>query len=75
VQELVELAFAHVGLDWRDHVAVDEELVRGPSEIWLQVGDASRARERLGWEPTVAFPELVRLLVDAELQGLPASAT
>jgi GDPmannose 4,6-dehydratase len=75
VQELIELAFAHVGLDWRDHVAVDEELGRGLSEIWLQVGDASRARERLGWEPTVAFPELVRLLVDAELQGLPASAT
>ena len=70
VQELVELAFAHVGLDWRDHVLVDEELVRGASEIWLQVGDASRARERLGWEPTVAFPELVRLLVDAELARL-----
>jgi GDPmannose 4,6-dehydratase len=66
VQELVELAFAHVGLDWRDHVVVDEALVRGPSEIWLQVGDATRARERLGWEPTVSFGDLVRLLVDAE---------
>jgi GDPmannose 4,6-dehydratase len=75
VQELVELAFAHVGLVWRDHVVVDEELVRGSSEIWQQVGDASRARERLGWEPTVAFPELVRLLVDAELRQLPASTT
>jgi GDPmannose 4,6-dehydratase len=68
VQELVELAFAHVGLDWRDHVLVDEELVRGASEIWLQVGDASRARTRLGWAPTVGFRELVQLLVDAELQ-------
>jgi len=68
VRELVELAFAHAGLDWRDHVVVDEELVRGASEIWLQAGDASRARARLGWEPTVSFPELVRLLVDAELE-------
>jgi len=68
VQELVELAFAHAGLDWRDHVVVDDELVRGASEIWEQAGDASRARERLGWEPTVAFPELVRLLVDAEVE-------
>jgi GDPmannose 4,6-dehydratase len=75
VQDLVELAFAHVGLVWRDHVVVDEELVRGSSEIWQQVGDASRARDRLGWEPTVTFPELVRLLVDAELEILAMDTT
>src|SRR5205085_5757308 len=50
VQELVELAFAHVGLDWREHVRVDEALQRGQSATL--VGDATKARERLGWKPT-----------------------
>jgi GDPmannose 4,6-dehydratase len=62
VQELVELAFAHVGLDWREHVRVDESLQR--AEKAKLVGDASKARERLGWKPTVTFEELVGLLVD-----------
>jgi GDPmannose 4,6-dehydratase len=63
VRELVELAFAHVGLDWREHVRVDESLVRG--EELPVVGDATKARTTLGWAPTVGFEELVRLLVDA----------
>jgi GDPmannose 4,6-dehydratase len=63
VQELVELAFAHVGLDWREHVRVDEALRRG--QDYQLVGDASKARERLGWEPSVTFEQLVALLVDA----------
>jgi len=63
VQELVEVAFAHVGLDWREHVRVDESLQRGQSA--KLVGDASKARERLGWKPTVTFEQLVALLVDA----------
>jgi GDPmannose 4,6-dehydratase len=73
VEELVAIAFEHVGLDWREHVVTDERLTRGPSEIWLQVGDASKARERLGWAPTVTFPELVRLMVDADLERLRAN--
>jgi GDPmannose 4,6-dehydratase len=63
VRELVELAFAHVGLDWREHVRVDESLVRRDERP--VVGDASKAQTVLGWAPTIGFEELVRLLVDA----------
>jgi GDPmannose 4,6-dehydratase len=63
VQELADLAFAHVGLDWRDHVRVDESLMRG--QLYELVGDASKARAQLGWQPSVTFEELVALLVDA----------
>jgi GDPmannose 4,6-dehydratase len=70
VRELVECAFGHVGLDWRDHVRVDESLRRGKAELHDLVGDASRARSRLGWAPTVGFEALVRLLVDADLERL-----
>ena len=63
VGELVELAFAHVGLDWRAHMRVDESLMRGQNH--QLVGDATKARTELGWEPTVSFAELVALLVDA----------
>jgi GDPmannose 4,6-dehydratase len=65
VRELVEVAFSHVGLDWRDHVRVDESLKRGQAELHHLVGDASKAREQLGWKPSVTFDELVALLVDA----------
>ncbi len=67
VQEFAELAFAAAGLDWREHVVVDPALFR-PAEVDLLVGDASRARADLGWEPTVAFPALVRLMVEADLE-------
>ncbi len=67
VRELVQIAFAHVGLDWHDYVRVDESLKRGQAELHRLVGDASKAREQLGWTPTVAFDELVALLVDAAL--------
>jgi len=70
VQELVECAFAHVGLDWREYVQIDESLRRGKAELHDLVGDASEARERLGWLPSVEFEELVRLLVDADLARL-----
>ena len=63
MRELVELAFAHAGLDWREHVRVDESLVRG--QDYELVGDASKARDALGWKPTVTFEQLVALLVDA----------
>jgi GDPmannose 4,6-dehydratase len=65
VQELVELAFAHVGLDWHNHVRVDDALRRG--QLYELVGDATKARTQLGWRPSVTFEELVALLVDAEL--------
>jgi GDPmannose 4,6-dehydratase len=63
VRELVELAFAHAGLDWRDHVRVDDSLRRG--QDYKLVGDPSKARDRLGWKPSVRFEELVAILVDA----------
>jgi GDPmannose 4,6-dehydratase len=69
VEELVEIAFRHVGLDWRDHVRVDESLMRGSAELHDLVGDAAKARRVLGWEPSVGFEDLVRLLVDAALKS------
>jgi GDPmannose 4,6-dehydratase len=72
VRELAELAFRQVGLDWREHVRSDPALKRGRAELHNLVGDASKARRRLGWEPTVGFEELVQLLVEAELERLRA---
>jgi GDPmannose 4,6-dehydratase len=70
VEELVRLAFEHVGLDWREYVHVDESLKRGKAELHGLVGDPSKARAQLGWSPEVSFEELVALLVDAELERL-----
>jgi GDPmannose 4,6-dehydratase len=72
VKDLVECAFEHVGLDWREHVQVDEALRRGKAELHNLVGDPAKARERLGWEPTIDFDGLVRMLVDADLAALGA---
>jgi GDPmannose 4,6-dehydratase len=72
VRDLAERAFAHVGLDWREHVRVDEALKRGEAELHRLVGDATKARELLGWRPRVGFDELVRLLVDAAVARLTA---
>jgi len=70
VGELVDLAFAHVELERDDHVRIDSSLERGKAELHDLVGDPTKARERLGWAPTVSFDELVRLLVDADLERL-----
>ena len=70
VHDLVECAFARVGLDWRDHVTIDESLRRGKAELHNLVGDSSKARERLGWQPTVDFDGLVHMLVDADIAAL-----
>ena len=67
VRELVELAFGCVDLDWEGYVEVDEKLMR-PAEVYTLCGDAGRARAQLGWEPTVTFAELVRMMVDADLE-------
>ena len=74
VEELVELAFGHVGLDWREYVHIDESLRRGSAELHDLVGDSSKARARLGWTPTIDFDGLVRLLVDADLERLRGQA-
>ena len=69
VRDLVDVAFDHVGLDPDDHVRTDPALLR-PAEVHDLVGDASKARERLGWEPRTGFEELVRLMVDSDLELL-----
>jgi GDPmannose 4,6-dehydratase len=73
VQELVELAFGQIGRDWRDCVVVDPVLIR-PAEVDVLLGDASKARRQLGWEPKVRFPELVRMMVQADLDRYRALA-
>ncbi|HWP98892.1 MAG TPA: GDP-mannose 4,6-dehydratase [Vicinamibacterales bacterium] len=72
VRDLVEIAFAHVGLDWRKYVRTDPALLR-PAEVDHLVGDASKARAKLGWRPTVDFEGLVRMMVDADLERLQAA--
>jgi GDPmannose 4,6-dehydratase len=62
-----------VGLDWADHVRVDDSLKRGQAELHHLVGDAAKARDRLGWKPTLGFEELVWLLVDAARERLTTS--
>jgi GDPmannose 4,6-dehydratase len=69
VQELVEIAFAHVGLNWKDHVRVDPALYR-PAEVDHLVGDPQKARRVLGWAPRVSFSELVEMMVRADLERL-----
>jgi GDPmannose 4,6-dehydratase len=73
IRELCEVAFGHVGLDWADHVVVDERFYR-PAEVDLLIGDASHARATLGWKPTTSFEELVCSMVDADLAALAALA-
>jgi GDPmannose 4,6-dehydratase len=69
VAELLDAAFRHVGLDPADHVDVDPTLVRAPETV-APIGDATRARERLGWAPTVSFTQLVGRMVDADHEAL-----
>ncbi len=67
VAELAEAAFARAGLDWRKHVVVDRALIR-PAEVDFLVADATKARTKLGWAPTVSFEGLVAMMVDADLK-------
>jgi GDPmannose 4,6-dehydratase len=67
VREFLELAFSQTGLDWEEHVEIDPKYFR-PSEVDVLLGDPSKAREKLGWEPTVTFEELAKIMVDADLQ-------
>jgi GDPmannose 4,6-dehydratase len=67
VRKFCELAFGHVGLNWEDHVVLDERFMR-PAEVDLLVGDPAKAKKVLGWELEVPFPELVRRMVEADLE-------
>jgi GDPmannose 4,6-dehydratase len=69
VRELCEIAFAHVGLDWHEHVVVDDKFLR-PAEVDLLVGDATKAKTELKWEKTVTFADLVAMMVDADVEVL-----
>jgi GDPmannose 4,6-dehydratase len=69
VSEFLDEAAAHIGVDWRDVVEFDERYLR-PAEVDALQGDASKARDRLGWTPTVTFKELVRIMVDADRESL-----
>ncbi len=69
VKDFLEVAFDHVGLHWRDYVVQDPRFMR-PAEVDQLVGDAGKAQRQLGWEPSVSFEELVRLMVDADLELL-----
>ena len=67
VRDLVEVAFGHVDLNYEDYVTLDPRFVR-PAEVDLLVGDCSKAKEKLGWEPEVSFEGLVKMMVDADLE-------
>src|SRR6266849_3555039 len=67
VRDLVEVAFSHVGLDWRKHVSLDPKLIR-PAEVEHLIGDSTKARTQLGWQPSMDFTGLVKMMVDADLE-------
>lgn len=69
VQELVEIAFGHVGLNWQDHVVIDPKFVR-PAEVDLLLGDPSKAKKALGWELEVGFERLVTMMVESDLEKI-----
>jgi GDPmannose 4,6-dehydratase len=69
VRELCEVAFGYLGLDWRDFVVQDPAFMR-PAEVDQLVGDAGKARQKLGWQPTVSFEDMIRLMVDYDLAAL-----
>jgi len=67
VREFLEACFSHLELDWREYVEIDPRYFR-PTEVDTLLGDASKAREKLGWAPRVGFGELVRMMVDSDLE-------
>jgi len=72
VRQLVETAFGHAGLEWEKHVRIDPAFLR-PAEVDHLIGDASKAKRVLGWEPSVSFEGLVAMMVDADIAALSAS--
>jgi GDPmannose 4,6-dehydratase len=74
VKEFVEVAFGHAGLEWEKYVKFDERYLR-PAEVDLLIGDASKAKKKLGWEPKVTFKQLTQIMVDADIQLLEKQLT
>ena len=74
VRDLVEAAFAHVGLDWQNHVRTSSALLR-PTEVEHLIGDASKARSDFGWQPSIDFLGLIQMMVDADLERVNSSKT
>jgi len=72
VRDLVEVAFSHVGLDWRKYVTLDPKLIR-PAEVDHLIGDSTKARTQLGWKPSVDFEGLIKMMVDADLERVAAA--
>jgi GDPmannose 4,6-dehydratase len=69
VREFLEVAFGHAGLDWKKHVEIDPRYYR-PAEVDLLIGDYSKAKRQLGWEPKTKFVDLTKLMVDADVELL-----
>jgi len=67
VKDLIKVAFDHVGLDWEEYVVSDPKLFR-PAEVDCLLGDPGKAKSKLGWRPKMTFEELIRMMVDADLQ-------
>jgi GDPmannose 4,6-dehydratase len=74
VRDLVEAAFSHVGLDWQNHVRTSPAFFR-PAEVEHLIGDASKARLELGWQPSIDFQGLIQMMVDADLERVNSSRT
>jgi GDPmannose 4,6-dehydratase len=73
VREFLEQAFGYINLDWRDHVEIDSRYFR-PTEVPLLRADGSLMKRELGWEPVVTFQELVRIMMDADLEAVGITA-
>ena len=69
IREFLEIAFGHAGLDWNKYVEIDPRYLR-PAEVELLIGDYSKAKQKLGWEPKTKCADLARLMVDADIQSL-----
>jgi len=69
IREFLDIAFGHVNLDWQNYVRFDQRYLR-PAEVDILIGDADKAKEKLGWEPSITFEELVKLMVDSDLKAL-----
>jgi GDPmannose 4,6-dehydratase len=73
VQELVEVAFERAGIDWKKHVKIDKAFMR-PAEVDLLIGDPSKAKRQLGWEPKLTFQQMIHMMVDADIERLSSNS-
>jgi GDPmannose 4,6-dehydratase len=69
IRQFLDVAFNHVNMKWQDYVEFDERYLR-PAEVELLIGDPAKAKQQLGWEPSITFEQLVTLMVEADLKGL-----